>query len=189
MKTKKIIITALFAALTCVATMIVKIPTPTMGYIHPGDAIVLLSGFILGPVYGGLAAGIGSAFSDLFSGYVTYVIPTFLIKAITAILAVNIARGITKVVLSKGEEKKNHLLIPAIITGGIAGEAFMVFGYFVFEIFMLGLATGEGLTASTISSGAIASLEGVPFNIIQGVFGVVVSSIIYPFVYKVYTEE
>ena len=67
MKTKKIIITALFAALTCVATMIVKIPTPTMGYIHPGDAIVLLSGFILGPVYGGLAAGIGSAFSDLFS--------------------------------------------------------------------------------------------------------------------------
>ena len=65
----------------------------------------------------------------------------------------------------------------------------MVFGYFVFEIFMLGLATGEGLTASTISSGAIASLEGVPFNIIQGVFGVVVSSIIYPFVYKVYTEE
>ena len=44
---------ALFAALACVATMIIKIPTPgTSGYIHPGDAIVILSGAILGPVWG-----------------------------------------------------------------------------------------------------------------------------------------
>ena len=34
MKTKKLIFAALFAALTCVATMIIKVPTPTMGYIH-----------------------------------------------------------------------------------------------------------------------------------------------------------
>ena len=46
MKTKKLIFAALFAALTCVATMIIKVPTPTMGYIHPGDSIVLLSGFL-----------------------------------------------------------------------------------------------------------------------------------------------
>ena len=72
MKTKKLIFAALFAALTCVATMIIKVPTPTMGYIHPGDSIVLLSGFLLGPLYGGLAAGIGSMFSDLFGGYFSY---------------------------------------------------------------------------------------------------------------------
>ena len=37
---KKIIMTALFAALACVATMSIRIPTPgTGGYIHPGDAI------------------------------------------------------------------------------------------------------------------------------------------------------
>ena len=35
---KKIIMTALFAALACVATMSIRIPTPgTGGYIHPGD--------------------------------------------------------------------------------------------------------------------------------------------------------
>ncbi len=40
---KKIIMTALFAALACVATMSIRIPTPgTGGYIHPGDAIVIL---------------------------------------------------------------------------------------------------------------------------------------------------
>ena len=57
---KKIIMTALFAALACVATMSIRIPTPgTGGYIHPGDAIVILAGIILGPVYGMLAGGIG----------------------------------------------------------------------------------------------------------------------------------
>ena len=38
---KKLVMAALFAALACVATMSIKIPTPgTSGYIHPGDAIV-----------------------------------------------------------------------------------------------------------------------------------------------------
>ena len=47
--TKRIVMTALFAALACVATMSIRIPTPgTNGYIHPGDAIVILSGIILG---------------------------------------------------------------------------------------------------------------------------------------------
>ena len=55
--TQKLVLTALFAALTCVATMIIRIPTPgTGGYIHPGDALVILSGIILGPLYGFLAA-------------------------------------------------------------------------------------------------------------------------------------
>ena len=41
---KKIVMTALFAALACVATMSIRIPTPgTGGYIHPGDAIVIMS--------------------------------------------------------------------------------------------------------------------------------------------------
>ena len=46
---KKYVMTALFAALTCAATMAIRIPTPgTGGYIHPGDALVILSGVILG---------------------------------------------------------------------------------------------------------------------------------------------
>ena len=96
MKTKKLIFAALFAALTCVATMIIKVPTPTMGYIHPGDSIVLLSGFLLGPVYGGLAAGIGSMFSDLFGGYFSYAPATFVIKTLTAVFASLIFRAFTK---------------------------------------------------------------------------------------------
>ena len=64
---------------------IIKIPTPgTGGYIHPGDAIVILSGVFLGPVYGLFAGGIGSALSDLIGGYFIYVPITFVIKGLIA---------------------------------------------------------------------------------------------------------
>ena len=46
--TKKMVTAALLAAFTCIATMIIKIPTPTFGYIHLGDGLVLLCGIILG---------------------------------------------------------------------------------------------------------------------------------------------
>ncbi len=80
---KKLVTAALLAAMTCVATMIIKIPTPTFGYIHPGDGFVLLCGVVLGPLPGALAAGIGSMFSDIFSGYVTWAPAIFIIKALT----------------------------------------------------------------------------------------------------------
>ena len=50
-KVRKLTTTALFMALTCVATSIIKIPTVgTGGYVHPGDAFVVLSGILLGPL-------------------------------------------------------------------------------------------------------------------------------------------
>ena len=66
---KKLVMAALFAALACVATMSIKIPTPgTSGYIHPGDAIVILAGVVLGPAWGFLAGGIGSAHAACKAG-------------------------------------------------------------------------------------------------------------------------
>ena len=70
MKTKKLIIAALMAALACVVTMIVKVPSPLKGYVNLGDCIVLIAGWILSPAYGFMAAAIGSAMADVFSGYV-----------------------------------------------------------------------------------------------------------------------
>ena len=58
-KTKKLVISALLTALVCVATMIVKIPSPLKGYLNLGDCVVLVSGWLLSPVYGFLAAGLG----------------------------------------------------------------------------------------------------------------------------------
>ena len=58
-KLQKLILAALFAALTYVATNIIHIPTPaTNGYVNLGECMVLLGAFLLGPLYGAAAGGI-----------------------------------------------------------------------------------------------------------------------------------
>ena len=153
---KKLILAALFAALSCVATMSIRIPTPgTGGYIHPGDAIVILSGVILGPVWGFLAGGIGSALSDLIGGYFIYVPITFVIKGLVALAAGLLYQKV-------GKNRKSRY--SAVILGGVADIILVAGGYFVCEFFIYG-------------AGAAAS---IPANIIQGVGGLVISCILYP---------
>lgn len=153
---KKLILAALFAALSCVATMSIRIPTPgTGGYIHPGDAIVILSGVILGPVWGFLAGGIGSALSDLIGGYFIYVPITFVIKGLVALAAGLLYQKV-------GKNQKSRYI--AVILGGVADIILVAGGYFVCESFIYG-------------AGAAAS---IPANIIQGIGGLVISCILYP---------
>lgn len=153
---KKLILAALFAALACVATMSIRIPTPgTGGYIHPGDAIVILSGVILGPVWGFLAGGIGSALSDLIGGYFVYVPITFVIKGLVAL-----ASGLLYQRIGKTQKSR----YTAVILGGVADIILVAGGYFVCEYFIYG-------------AGAAAS---IPANIIQGIGGLVISCILYP---------
>ena len=162
---KTIIITALFAALTFVATSIIKIPTVTQGYIHPGDGLVLLSGLLLGPLWGTLAAGVGSALSDILGGYFVYAPATFIIKALSALVAFLIFRALTK------KETKGSIL--KVIAAGVGGEAVMVLGYFVFEIFMIAIVNGTNLTA-----GLAVAAAGIIPNVIQGVVGIAISSLL-----------
>jgi uncharacterized membrane protein len=164
---------ALFAALTFVGTFIIKVPTVTNGYIHPGDGFVILSGVFLGPLWGGLAAGFGSMLSDLIAGYITYVPATFIIKALVAV----IASGLTALVQKLMQNKKN--VVP-VITGGVVGEIFMVIAYFVFETFLAVFTATGGFTASSFNAALAASAAGIPANIIQGVFGVIIAAVLYP---------
>lgn len=153
---KKLILAALFAALSCVATMSIRIPTPgTGGYIHPGDAIVILSGVILGPVWGFFAGGIGSALSDLIGGYFVYVPITFVIKGLVALVAGHLYQKI-------GKTQKSRYV--AVVLCGVADIILVAGGYFVCEYFIYG-------------AGAAAS---IPANIIQGIGGLVISCILYP---------
>lgn len=146
--TKKIVMAALLASLCCVATMIIKIPSPLKGYINLGDCIVLLAGFTLSPLYAFLAAGIGSALADMFSGYFLYIPATFLIKGIMALIVAYGFKLLTKKIAS---------LPSKIITCTIA-EIFMVLGYFLFEGVLYGF---------------IPSAVNIPANAVQGVAGIV----------------
>ena len=151
-KTKRIVITALMTSMVCVATMIIKIPSPMKGYLNIGDCIVLLCGWLLPPGYGFIAAGLGSALADLFSGYVIYAPATFVIKGSMALVAY---------VIFKLMHKKIGKLSSYII-GGVLAEMLMVSGYFVFEGFLYGF---------------IPSLVNIPANGVQGVAGVVIGTV------------
>jgi uncharacterized membrane protein len=158
MKDKKIlslVVAALFAALTCVATMVFTIPLPGKGYLNTGDCFVILSGCLLGPVYGGAAAGIGSAFADLILGYSLYAPGTFVIKALMAVAAFFVFKVIKLAV--------KHSDVLAAVIAGVVAEIIMVLGYFVYEWPMFGFKT------------AAAAIAG---NCLQGVGGVVLSTVV-----------
>ena len=152
-KTQKIVMASLLAALCCVATMIIKIPSPLKGYLNLGDCIVLLSGWILSPLYGFLAAGLGSALADVFSGYVTYAPATFIIKVLMALIAYFGFKIL--------QNKIGNL--PSRIISGIVAEVIMVLGYFVFEGFLYGF---------------IPSIVNIPANAMQGLAGIILGIII-----------
>lgn len=175
---KRLVITALLAAMTCIATMIIKIPTPTLGYIHPGDSFVLLCGVILGPWTGALAAGVGSMFSDIFSGYASWAIPTLIIKALTACVAGLLFHKLKRIFASA---KGRYL---AIILGGIVGEAIMVFGYFAYEAVLAALGSGA-FNQATLAAGIASSATGIPFNMVQGAVGIMLSVLLLPALRKV----
>lgn len=82
MKTQKLTLTALFAALVYIATMFIHLPVPmTGGYVHIGDAFIYLAASMLPMPYAIAAGAIGAGLADAFSGYAVYVLPTIIIKA------------------------------------------------------------------------------------------------------------
>ena len=149
--THQIVMTALLAALVCVATMLIKVPSPLKGYLNLGDGIVLLCGWFLSPAYGFLAAGIGSGLADLFAGYVVYMPVTFAIKGLMAVVAYYGFKQLHKRMAG----------IPARIIAGIAAELLMILGYYLFE----GVLYGFG-----------AAIVNVPANAVQGIAGIILGT-------------
>ena len=140
---RKLVLSALFAALSCMMTMIVQIPAPT-GYVNLGDCAVLLGGWVLGPIWGGAAAGLGSMLADILNGWASYAPATFVIKFAVAAVAALIFRAVGK---NRG-----------MLLGAVIGELLMVGGYFLYESFVLG-----------VGAAAVAS---IPANLVQGVVSV-----------------
>ena len=151
---KKLVYSALFAAIICAATLALRFPTPTGGYFHAGDAIVLLGAFVLGPAWGAFAAGLGSMLADLISGFALYAPASFIIKAAVALIAAAI--------LKSGMFKNKTVL--AVFAGAIA-ELFMVGAYFFYD--------------SVVLKFGLAAMGDIPANLIQAVFAVIAGAALY----------
>ncbi|MBQ9931781.1 MAG: ECF transporter S component [Firmicutes bacterium] len=149
---KKIVMAAMFAAIICIATFIVKIPTPMRGYMNLGDCAVLLAGWLLSPGYGFLAAGLGSALADVFSGYAVYAPATFVIKGLMAVVAHAGYRALSRRIG----------LFAAWLVSGLVAEVIMVLGYYGFE----GVLYGFGPSAVNIPANAIQGAVGLVIGLI-----------------------
>ena len=155
MKDKRIrnlVFAALMVALTYVATMVVQIPSPMQGYVNLGDSCVLLSGWLLGPWWGGAAAGIGSMLTDLLNGYAHYAPGTLVIKGVMALVAALIAKAMANKPVG-------------YVVSGVVAEIIMVAGYFGYA----GLLLGKGI-------GAAASIPG---NLVQAAMGLAIGLILF----------
>ena len=161
-KVRKLVLSALMAALVYVATSIIQIPSPVNGYVNLGDCFVLLSGWLLGPWYGAAAAGIGSMLVDLLSGYGHYVPGTLIIKGLMALVGALIFKAFGK------------SSVGALISG-LVSEIIMVAGYFGYAALLL----GKGI-------GAAAS---VPGNLVQGAVGLIAGFLLLQVARRTHLEE
>ncbi len=150
-KAKYVTIHALAITLVCVSTMVIQIPIP-LGYMHLGNACILLMAAMLGPSAGMMAGGIGSALADLLTGYTQWVLPTLLIKGLMGLAIGLLANG--------SRERSFHMRSPRMLLASVAGIAIMVFGYFI---------------AGSILNGSVyTGLLQVPGLTLEGVLGIVI---------------
>ena len=140
---RKLVLSAMFAALCCVATMIVQIPT-VAGYTNLGECMCLLAGLVL-----------GSGLADLLAGYAHYVPGTFLIKGLVALIAALLLRPLLK----KGEKIPFWRL--AVIE--LPSEVVMVLGYFGYKALIL----GKGLSAAaSIPNNLVQAAIGIVLSVL-----------------------
>lgn len=134
---------SIMAALVFVATFMVQIYNPaTRGYLNFGDIMIFVSALTFGPTVGGFAGGIGSALSDVISGYGYFAPFTLVIKGLEGAIA--------------GIISNRQKIWRDIIAVTVAGTV-MVTGYFLAEFFPLQIGW--------------AAIAEVPGNITQIVVG------------------
>lgn len=157
---RHLVLAAMFAALIYVSTCFVQIPNPASGgYVHPGDALCLLAAWLLPLPYGIAASAIGTMLADLLSGYTHYALPSFIIKAIVPLVA-----GLLLRALWNKKATFKSTILPCVISG-VAGEIFMVGGYFF-------------LNAVIWGSGWSAAVSLVPDSM-QALFGIVAATLLF----------
>ena len=132
MSATKIAFVAVLAALVYVVTIF---RFPLLGSkVHLGNAVCLLSGLLMGPGAGGLAAGLGSALNDsLYGGY------DFIQSAITFVSKFAMAWVCGKIAFARGREAKSHgQNIAAAVIGALTYVALYMLKTFIYQKFVYG---------------------------------------------------
>lgn len=150
--TKKLVYIALFTALVYIFSRFFQIPVATpfgQTRFHLGNVFCLLAGLLLGPGYGGLAAGLGSALFDLFDPvYFTSAPITFVTKFALAFVTGLIYRKRKSLI-----DKKR--LILASVCGQLTYVVLYLLKSFVTNKFVMGF-TMEAVMAELIPKAGVS---------------------------------
>ena len=166
----KLVFAGVMAAIICVIT-IFRIPLG-QSKVHFANSMCLLSGLLLGPAWGGAAAGLGSALYDVmlggysfFDALITFV-SKFAMAWVTGIL-------FKKWVLEKGEKSWKESLLPLVVScvlGALTYVALYMLKTWIFKMWV------EPVPADTIPTVMVGKL--IP-SLINAAFAIVVAPIFY----------
>lgn len=158
--TKKIVLTALLAALTVAGSALrIKVPLDITGFsaFHLGNILCALSGTLLGPWLGGLAAGLGSAIYDMFDPvYISECWLTFLMKG---------AYGVAVGLIAWSDKKPWGDSYRKALLGTIAGALTYAALYLAKSYFYSGRLLA-GLTHEAALINLVGKLPATAFNAI-----------------------
>ena len=159
--TKKIVLTALLAALTVAGSAIrITIPVDIAGTtsFHLGNIMCALSGILLGPWYGAAAAGLGSAIYDMLNPlYISEAWITFLTKG-----AYGLAAGL---VILCGKKPWTYLRATvATITGALVYAVLYLSKTFFYSGLLL-----KGLTVEAAGLTVLTKLPATTFNAVVAI--------------------
>lgn len=162
LRTKKLALTALMAALTAVLTL-ASVPLPGGGYYNFGDVAIFIAAAALGPALGAFAGGPGGALGDLILGYTFYAPFTLVIKALEGLIAGLLFKAFKSAFIKEGGTVKK-VVFSAV--SNVVGGLMMAAGYFLAE----GLLLAEGKWQG--------GLVNLPWNILQGALSAVVAAVV-----------
>ena len=159
--TKHLVLTALLAALTVAGSALrVTLPIDIAGTtsFHLGNIMCALSGILLGPGLGGLAAGLGSAIYDMTNPlYISECWITFLTKG-----AYGLAVGL---VVWKSKDSWGY--VKAILATAVGALTYAIL-YLAKSYFYNGLLI-KGLTSAAALTTVIAKLPATIFNAVVAI--------------------
>ena len=140
--TLQITLTAVFAALICLFTALVKVPVGP-GYVHFGDALLYLYAVLSGNWWAILAGALGEGLADIAGGYAAYAPFTAVIKALMALVVVLIVRKV-------GNEK---LLSWKTVLATLLAGVINVGGYFIVDYILYHVGAAVDVPGNLIQSG------------------------------------
>lgn len=145
---KKISLLSLLIALIYVATAFIAFPNGFGGYLNLGDAFIIFTALNFNPFFAFVAGGLASALADITLGYTAYAPFTFIIKGLEGLICSYLAR-----------KHFINVKITVVISSTISA-ILMALGYYLTNAFLYDSFT--------------TALYSLPFDLLQGLFGLLV---------------